>query len=230
MLVLAPARPNEIDRINKIDKIKKQNHVNPVILSKKNESEDIDILFLNSLRYTDESIADFIGQAKSKPWYHDTLIIIIADHGHNRPGNSQRYDPAKYHIPMLWLGGAVSVQDTVITRICGQTDLAATLLAQVGINSKEFTWSRDALNPATPSGALYVFNDGVGFIDDRGCLIYDHAGQTIFEFQVSSSKFKVQNSKFKDDEAIHSPSDADTLRVSLARAYLQCAYQDFLRK
>ena len=219
---------NEIERINKIDKMKKQNPVNPV--KKNDESGEIDTLFLNSLRYTDRSVADFIGQAKSKPWYRDTLIIIIADHGHNRPGNSQRYDPAKYHIPMLWLGGALCVRDTVITRICGQTDLAATLLNQVKIDSKDFTWSRDVLNPDTPSGVFYTFNDGVGYIDDRGCLLYDHTGQTFFEFQVSGFRFQVDTTLIRDDEAIRSPSDADSLRISLARAYLQDVYRDFLKR
>lgn len=174
----------------------------------KDESVTIDTLFLNSLRYTDRSVADFIEQAKSRPWWPNTLIIIIADHGHTRPGNSPRYDPATYHIPMLWFGGAVCVRDTVITRVCSQTDCAVTLLAQVGIDSGSFTWSRDALNPAAPSGVLYVFNDGVGYINDRGCLIYDHTGQAFI----------------RDDEAMN---DADR---DLARAFLQCAYQDFLER
>ena len=59
-------------------------------------------------------------------------------------------------------------------------------------------------------------------------------------FQVSGFRFQGTTTRTQDDEAIRAPSDplgqshsatsADSLRISLSRAFLQCAYQDFLRK
>ena len=170
------------------------------------EGDDIDSQFLNSLRYTDRSIGDFIEKAKSASWYANTLIVIVSDHGHNRPGNSQRYDPEKFHIPMLWLGGVLSVRDSVITRICSQTDIAAAVLNRTGIRSEDYTWSRDILNPAASSGAHYVFNNGMVYIDDNGSLIFDNTGGSLIR---------------------RDPSVTDD-HIELSKAHLQVTYKDFL--
>src|SRR5690606_40395431 len=92
------------------------------------KGQDEESLFLNSLYYTDKSLGDFIRELKKMPLYEETLIIIIADHGHRMPLSSKNHDKEKFHIPMLWLGGAIAVQDTVINTLSSQTDLAATLL------------------------------------------------------------------------------------------------------
>ena len=170
------------------------------------EGDDIDSQFLNSLRYTDRSIGDFIEKAKSTSWYDNTLVIIVSDHGHNRPGNSQRYDPEKFHIPMLWLGGALSVRDSVITRICSQTDIAAALLNRTGIRSEDYPWSRDIFNPATSSCAHYVFNNGMVYIDEGGSLIFDNTGGSLIS----------RDSSVTDDD------------IELSKAHLQMTYKDFL--
>src|SRR5690606_20642672 len=60
------------------------------------EGDDEESKFLNSLYYTDQSIGNFIEAAKKEPWYDETLIIILADHGHRMPGNSRNYEKEKF--------------------------------------------------------------------------------------------------------------------------------------
>lgn len=43
--------------------------------------EDSEHQFLNAHHYTDESLYNFINQAKKSDWWDTTLIIIVADHG-----------------------------------------------------------------------------------------------------------------------------------------------------
>ena len=52
--------------------------------------------------------------------------------------------PRFYHIPLLWLGGAVK-QPMQVDKIMNQTDLAATLLGQLGLEHTAFTFSRNVL-------------------------------------------------------------------------------------
>ena len=170
------------------------------------DGDDIDSQFLNSLRYTDRSIGDFIEKAKSTSWYDNTLVIIVSDHGHNRPGNSKRFDPEKFHIPMLWFGGALSIGDSVITRTCSQTDLAASLLNRTGIHSVDYHWSRDIFNRSTSSGAHYVFNNGMVYLNNYGSLIFDNNGSSLIR---------------KDPSVTESD-------VELSKAHLQMTYKDYL--
>ncbi|MFC2110479.1 LTA synthase family protein, partial [Bacteroidota bacterium] len=65
--------------------------------------------FRSSHAYTDKTIGAFIKFAKTQSWWHNTLIVIMADHGHPMPKHKGAFNsPKKFHIPMLWLGGALN--------------------------------------------------------------------------------------------------------------------------
>ena len=169
---------------------------------------DEDSRFLNSVHYADKVVGDFIRALKKTPGYRNTLVIIIADHGAIRPGNTPGYDPLKFHIPMLWLGGAVSARDSLVNKVCSQTDLAATLLRQMGLSAQEYRWSKDALNPRTPSFAEYVFNDGFGYMTDKGSLVFNNTSKAL----------------------IRMDSTMTARDVEIGKAHVQVSFQDMVEK
>jgi len=130
-------------------------------------------LFLNACHYTDKSLGDFIAKAKRKPWWDNTLIIITADHGHRLPNAEESNDKERFKIPMLWVGGALTKQDTIIHTLAGQTDIANTLLGQVHKTDSTFIFSKNLLAPDTKSFAVYVFQNGFGYIDNKNETLYD---------------------------------------------------------
>ena len=77
------------------------------------------------------------------------------------------------HIPLLWLGGAVRKPCTIDV-LCNQSDLAATLLAQLGVDHSPFTFSRDVLsrNYHYPF-AYHTYNNGFSLVDSTGFMVYD---------------------------------------------------------
>ncbi|CAG5016411.1 Phosphoglycerol transferase I [Dyadobacter sp. CECT 9275] len=164
-------------------------------------------LFLNAHHYTDASIADFIRQAKTKPWWDHTLIVILADHGHPLPETSHT-KPSEFYMPMLWLGGAVAQKGIRVDSLCSQTDLAATLLNQVNISSSEFVWSNDIFNHGRTAFAYFAFNNGFGWMKPEGYLVRDNLGGHITE----------QKGKIKAAEA------------ELGKAYLQSSFTDYLKR
>lgn len=138
--------------------------------------EDETAGFLRSHAYTDRAVGAFVRAARRQPWWDSTLIIIIADHGQRMPRAAPREGEQAsldYHIPMLWLGGALAVRDTVITTIGSQTDLAPTLLAQLGMSHAAYRWGRDLLAPGARSFAYFSYIDGFGYVDEAGRLVYD---------------------------------------------------------
>ncbi|MEO5798744.1 MAG: LTA synthase family protein [Gemmatimonadales bacterium] len=136
--------------------------------------------FLNAHAYTDRSIGDFIRRARTSPWWDSTLIVILADHGHRLPSLDSLQPSRKWEtfaIPMLWLGGALAVHDTVIHQVGGQADLPATLLAQLGLDGSRFRWSRNLLSPGAAQWTWFTFTDGFGMVTDSGAVAWDNIGK-----------------------------------------------------
>ncbi|MBI5220066.1 MAG: sulfatase-like hydrolase/transferase [Bacteroidia bacterium] len=169
---------------------------------------DYDSLFLNSLYYTDKCIGDFIKKAKTKKWWENTLVIFTADHGSLRPGNYSHFDPASYKIPMVWIGGALTPKDSTVHTYSSQTDIAKTVLQQMGLQNKDFLFAQNILSLQAPSFSFYTFNNGFGFLSGYATQIYDNI----------SAKYIICNGP-------------DTLKYyGYDKAYLQVLYDDFLKK
>jgi phosphoglycerol transferase MdoB-like AlkP superfamily enzyme len=160
--------------------------------------------FINSAHYADRSLGAFIEQAKKSDWWSNTLLVITADHGHPLPDNGNSLNPKKYKIPMLWVGGAVAARDTVIHTIGGHTDIANTVLAQLNMYDSRFGFSHNMLSPTYNPFAVFVFNNGFGFIQPDKLLVFDN-----------TSKSVVVNEASNDDD------------LKKAKAFIQTLYTDF---
>lgn len=134
---------------------------------------------LNAFAYLDHSIGEFIAAFRQTPAWKNTLIVILPDHGVTWPADINEYDIRKYHIPLIWTGGAVR-EPRVVSKICNQTDVAATLLGQLGIDHSAFHFSRDVLSQTyTYPLAIHTWPEGYTFIDSTGTTIYDLNSQSV---------------------------------------------------
>jgi phosphoglycerol transferase MdoB-like AlkP superfamily enzyme len=163
--------------------------------------------FRSSHAYTDKVIGEFIKKAKTQSWWENTLIIIVADHGHGLPERKGYFNaPSRFKIPMLWLGGALAKRDTIVSTISAQTDLSFTLLQILNQDPSDFKWGKNIFNNSESQYAHYIFNKGFGIIDKNGIYVYDFISNKAFEEKGTSTK--------KLD--------------SLGKAISQNSYQDFL--
>ena len=161
-------------------------------------------LYPNSVAFTDSCIGHFIEKLKELPVWKNTLVIFVSDHGYPYPKDVTGYEPRRYHIPMLWIGGAVK-EPVVIDKLANQTDLAATLLNQLEIDHDVFTFSRNILSPDYPEYAFYTYSNGFGFIDSTGISVYDNEGKKTL---------------------IETPREGSDLRLRKGKALLQTLYDD----
>lgn len=130
--------------------------------------------FANSFAYADSCLGRFIDQLKADTQvWNDLLVVVLPDHCSYYPENIEFQEPDRYHIPMVWTGGALQlpldaegVEIHEIDALGDQTDLSATLLGQLGIHHEDFNFSKDLLDPATPRYAFYDYPDGFGLIAD----------------------------------------------------------------
>ncbi|QZE15169.1 sulfatase-like hydrolase/transferase [Halosquirtibacter laminarini] len=128
--------------------------------------------FLNSVTYSDRCLGKFYDEAKKQPWFKNTLIVFVADHGHRLPYNTKANDPKKYHIPLILAGGLVK-QDSIVTKCGSNTDVPATILGQLGLPNNEFNYSKDLMDPNSSSFGYFVYNGGVGACVDSSKIVFD---------------------------------------------------------
>lgn len=128
--------------------------------------------FKNSVYYTDRSLGNFLDKAKTSEWWKNTLVILIADHCRRNTERVPVYSEEIFKIPMLWLGGALSVKNEKINKTGNQFDLPLTIANQLGLRGR-FKFSKDLLSPSSSSFAFYTYNEGFAFITDTATSIYD---------------------------------------------------------
>lgn len=70
---------------------------------------------------------------------------------------------------------------SVYKNIGSQADLAATLLHQLRIKSKDLKFSKDLLSPNVKQFAFHATIRGYGFIDPKGSLLYNFDSKSYTE-------------------------------------------------
>ncbi|GAB3507145.1 hypothetical protein GCM10027442_12100 [Emticicia fontis] len=170
------------------------------------EGDDERSKFMNAMHYADQSLGDFIDSAKKQSWWPNTLVVIIADHGHRIPETGKKADDFK--IPMLWLGGALAKQGLEMPKIASQIDISSTLLNQVGLNAYAYNWSKNIFDLKTKPWAFFSFNNGFGFIQPKQELVFDNVGKKMIQLNGS----------------------LNTRDIDKGKALMQRMFQDYLDK
>ena len=149
----------------------------------------------NAFAYTDECLGKLIDGLKQSPLWEDLLVVCIPDHGFCYPQGTTDRGGEFSHIPMLWLGGAVK-EPMKIDRIMNQTDMAATLLAQLGLDHSMFPFSRNVLgSDYVYPFAFYSSGSVFAFRDSTGVTAYDIKADCISYEEPSASEERLKKGK-----------------------------------
>lgn len=130
--------------------------------------------YVNSARYTDIALKMFLDEAKKQEWYDSTLFIFVADHSHSTYKNNRLESFEHHKVPMLLYGEPLidSLKGKTYDKIVGNTDIPATLLAQLGLPHDEFYWSKDVFNVCYKPFAFFELSGGVGWKTPEGEFVY----------------------------------------------------------
>ena len=141
----------------------------------------------NAFYYLDQCIGDFINKLKKKPQWENLLVVFLPDHSIDF-GEYTETHPLRNKIPLVWVGGAVKAHQE-INQFCNQTDLAATLLAQLHLSHKAFRWSRDVLSTSYQYPfAVHNYNNGFSLTDSTGFIVYDLGASQLIRAESSQSQ------------------------------------------
>jgi phosphoglycerol transferase MdoB-like AlkP superfamily enzyme len=152
---------------------------------------DLPNRFRSTAFYTDKSLGAFIRAARKEPWFKETLFVIVADHGHRLPKEKYAISEAKrFHIPLLLVGEVIKPEfrGKQMSVFGSQTDIAKTVLGQLGLDGSRFTFSQDLFATHPDSGyAFFDWDNGFGVISKQGFTSYDNAGKRLIKQEGSKS-------------------------------------------
>ena len=133
---------------------------------------------LNAFAYTDSIMGAIVREYRKLPRWKNTLIVFVPDHVGGYKENLNDHDRSRYQIPLILAGGAIS-RPMKVGIIGSQHDIAATLLGQLGVEHREFTFSKNMMSDATPKFAFFAVNDAFGIVSEENSLIYDNRAKRI---------------------------------------------------
>lgn len=133
---------------------------------------------LNAFAYTDSVMGAIVREYRKLPRWKNTLIVFVPDHVGGYKENLNNHDRSRYQIPLILAGGAIS-RPMKVGIIGSQHDIAATLLGQLGVEHREFTFSKNMMSDATPKFAFFAVNDAFGIVSEENSLIYDNRAKRI---------------------------------------------------
>ncbi len=140
---------------------------------KKVKGNSEDQRFLNSVYYTDKCLGNFMNAFKKTDKWNNTIVIIVADHGIRYLQKSLPTDFIKYQIPMIWTGGAITSKGLIVDKFGCQSDIANTLVNQLGWSDESFIFGKDLLQNNQRGYAYFAYNNGFGYLDADERLVYD---------------------------------------------------------
>lgn len=96
-----------------------------------------------AVKYTDFALKELFKKARQKPWYKNTVFVIIADHCASSAGKDE-IDVANYHIP-AFIVNLPEDKNQKISKQCSQIDLFPTLFSLMHWNYESDFFGKDVL-------------------------------------------------------------------------------------
>jgi phosphoglycerol transferase MdoB-like AlkP superfamily enzyme len=165
-----------------------------------------------AVKYTDHAIGRFIDQARTKPWFANTLFVIVADHCASAAGKSKLPVPG-YHIPLILYAPHLLTAGRN-ERLASQIDIPPTLLDVMGLPGDDHFFGQSLFEQAELSPRAFISNyQELGYLQEG-------------RLTVLGPKRRVE-SFLVDKDGNASPTAVDERARDEAVAYYQSAFKAF---
>ncbi len=108
-----------------------------------------------AVKYTDYAIGEFLKQAQTKPWYKNTVFVIMVDHCASSAGR-QALDVKNYRIPAFTINAPVT--NRKITKMASQIDIFPTLFSILNWNYSSNLYGVDILHSTVEDQRALIGN------------------------------------------------------------------------
>lgn len=135
-----------------------------------------------AVQYTDFALREMMRQAAGKPWFGNTVFVIIADHCASSAGKNE-IDVGNYHIPAFIINLPAG-QNQKIGQLCSQIDLFPTLFSLFHWDYESNFFGKDVLSQAFEPRAFVATYRKLGYIKGQQVMVLsDQKRQAFYSWQ-----------------------------------------------
>ncbi|HPW67171.1 MAG TPA: sulfatase-like hydrolase/transferase [Salinivirgaceae bacterium] len=164
--------------------------------------------YLNSIAFTDSVLGSFYDQLKNTKLWENSLLIIVADHGHYLPINASQNEPAHYRIPLIFSGGALypEYRNKINFSNISQTDIPNSLLRQFKMRDTLLEGGNNFFCEDFSAPVVFVFNFGYGVITpSQDIIVYNADAERLTKCTCKDTTFvNASNAWFRYKMQIYS--------------------------
>lgn len=167
---------------------------------------------MRTYKYSDWALSRFMEMASKRPWYNNTIFLIMGDHGAFLGG----FSADRFHIPLLIFSPRMKRAATD-TRLASQLDIPPTVLKLCGLESrgKPF-WGQPLFAKASRPGAFLLDDPYFGFVGEKG----------LYRESLTGAR---GGDLFGRDMNPVMDASTENEYAALSRAYLQLSQKIFLK-
>ncbi len=142
-----------------------------------------------AVKYTDYALRELFKKAKTKPWYKNTVFIIIADHCASSAGKDE-IDVANYHIPAM-IVNLPEVESQKIPVQCSQIDLFPTFFGLMQWNYDSDFFGKNVLEPSfEPRALMGTYRKLTLMKNEKVMVLSDQKKQAFYSWDQSNNNLK----------------------------------------
>ncbi|MDV6167446.1 sulfatase-like hydrolase/transferase [Flavobacterium sp. DG1-102-2] len=144
-----------------------------------------------AVKYADFALGKMLETARTKPWFKNTVFVIIADHCASSAGKDE-IDVANYHIPAFIynLPGGVNQK---INRQCSQIDLFPTFFSLMNWDYESNFFGKDVLQPDfTERTLMGTYRKLTLMKQDKVMILSDQKKQNFYSYSLKDNSLKPQ--------------------------------------
>jgi phosphoglycerol transferase MdoB-like AlkP superfamily enzyme len=172
-----------------------------------------------AVKYTDWAIGQFIATASERPWFSETVFVIMADHCASSAGKTSLPMDC-YHIPAIIYSPGF-IEPRYVEKVCSQIDIIPTLLSLLHFSYDAPFYGRDVLADDFKERTFMATYQDLGYYSD-GVLTVLSPVRRYQQFAVT------QHDGWVYDEALMDQPREDVLQE--AQAFYQTANLAFKKK
>ncbi|NUY79891.1 sulfatase-like hydrolase/transferase [Flavobacterium sp. MAH-1] len=142
-----------------------------------------------AVKYTDYAFRELFEKARKKPWFKNTVFVIIADHCASSAGKDE-IDVANYHIPAFVIN-LPEQQNAKVGKLCSQIDLFPTLFSAMDWDYESDFYGKDVLSDTFEPRALFgTYRKLCLMKEDKVMVLSDGKKQNFYRWEKSNNNLQ----------------------------------------
>ncbi len=122
------------------------------------------------VKYADYSIGRLLAEAKKKPWFNDTIFVVVADHCGNSAAKLAL--PVKHYEIPLFIYAPAHIKPQVVDRMMSQIDIAPTVLGLLNFKYTSAFIGKDVMTSGAWDDRAFISTyQKLGYIHNDKLLV-----------------------------------------------------------